>query len=233
MSEEIPIYFYSVNGNFGEFSNFSDYGFYENDVYWKTVEHFYQSNKFESSSYSEKIRKSSTPKMARELGQSRKVPLRKDWDTIKNEIMKIAVKNKFESNKTILDLLLFTDDKEIVESSPYDYYWGCGKDGSGKNMLGKILMEFRDQYEFEEFYIKEASGWDNFESISKYLQKEFNAKVIDKLDGIVVRIWEFQIEDFIFTFKHHDDFGNFFYTKNVSNQSILKKIVDKIEKKLS
>ncbi|GAB4239826.1 MAG: hypothetical protein Kow00121_66390 [Elainellaceae cyanobacterium] len=25
-----------------------------------------------------------------------------------------------------------------------DYYWGCGKDGSGKNKLGQILMEVRE-----------------------------------------------------------------------------------------
>jgi predicted NAD-dependent protein-ADP-ribosyltransferase YbiA (DUF1768 family) len=31
-----------------------------------------------------------------------------------------------------------------VENSPIDYYWGCGKDGSGKNKLGQILMEVRE-----------------------------------------------------------------------------------------
>ena len=35
------------------------------------------------------------------------------------------------------------EEKELIESSPYDYYWGCGGDGSGKNRLGKILMEVR------------------------------------------------------------------------------------------
>ncbi|MGC1396759.1 MAG: NADAR domain-containing protein [Coleofasciculaceae cyanobacterium] len=32
----------------------------------------------------------------------------------------------------------------MVENAPSDYYWGCGKDGSGKNMLGQILEEVRD-----------------------------------------------------------------------------------------
>jgi N-glycosidase YbiA len=32
-----------------------------------------------------------------------------------------------------------------VENAPGDYYWGCGANGSGKNMLGKILQEVRLQ----------------------------------------------------------------------------------------
>ncbi len=33
--------------------------------------------------------------------------------------------------------------EELVENASRDYYWG-GRDGSGKNMLGKILMEVRE-----------------------------------------------------------------------------------------
>lgn len=40
--------------------------------------------------------------------------------------------------------MLATGDEDIVENAPSDYYWGCGADGSGKNMLGKILMEVRN-----------------------------------------------------------------------------------------
>jgi predicted NAD-dependent protein-ADP-ribosyltransferase YbiA (DUF1768 family) len=32
---------------------------------------------------------------------------------------------------------------ELIMNAPSDYYWGCGADGSGKNMLGRILMEVR------------------------------------------------------------------------------------------
>jgi N-glycosidase YbiA len=39
--------------------------------------------------------------------------------------------------------VLGTGDEQIVENAPGDYYWGCGVDGSGKNMLGTILMEVR------------------------------------------------------------------------------------------
>jgi len=32
-----------------------------------------------------------------------------------------------------------------MENSPTDYYWGCGKDGTGRNELGKILMKIRSK----------------------------------------------------------------------------------------
>jgi hypothetical protein len=58
--------------------------------------------------------------------------------------MRKAVLRKFETHKDIREVLLSTGDELIVENSPIDYYWGCGKDGSGKNRLGEILMEVRE-----------------------------------------------------------------------------------------
>ncbi|HCQ89967.1 MAG TPA: Swarming motility protein ybiA, partial [Clostridium sp.] len=40
-----------------------------------------------------------------------------------------------------LKILLSTGEEEIIEKTSNDYYWGCGKEGAEKNMLGKILME--------------------------------------------------------------------------------------------
>jgi len=39
---------------------------------------------------------------------------------------------------------LETGDKPIVEENAGDSYWGNGPDGSGKNMLGKIIVEVRE-----------------------------------------------------------------------------------------
>ncbi len=55
-----------------------------------------------------------------------------------------GVLRKFETHAEIREVLLSTGDEEIAENSPSDYYWGCGKDGSGKNRLGVILMEVRE-----------------------------------------------------------------------------------------
>jgi hypothetical protein len=43
----------------------------------------------------------------------------------------------------VREALLATCDAEIVEHTSNDRYWGNGGDGSGRNMLGKILMEVR------------------------------------------------------------------------------------------
>ena len=59
--------------------------------------------------------------------------------------MRKAVLQKFLENRILTDKLLGTGNKYIVEKTKNDYYWGIGEDGSGKNMLGKILMEIREK----------------------------------------------------------------------------------------
>ena len=58
--------------------------------------------------------------------------------------MRRAVLRKFETHEAIGELLRSTGDEELVEDAPRDYYWGCGKDKTGRNMLGIILMEVRE-----------------------------------------------------------------------------------------
>ena len=142
----MTIYFYSTRQKlYGCFSNFSRHGFELDGIWWKTCEHYFQAQKFVNTdkSWYEKIAEVKTPKDAAKMGRSRLHPLRKDWEKVKDEIMKQGVLCKFQNNKEIREILLDTKDEEIVENSPIDYYWGCGKDGTGKNMLGKILMEVR------------------------------------------------------------------------------------------
>lgn len=140
----MTIYFYSSQDNYFEFSNFSQHGFTLKGKYWSTVEHYFQAQKFTDSSQSEKIRLTSSPKQAKQLGQTRAVPLRTDWERVKDDIMRKAVLTKFRTHETLKKQLLATGNEQLVENAPKDYYWGCGADGSGKNRLGQILMETRD-----------------------------------------------------------------------------------------
>ena len=55
----------------------------------------------------------------------------KDWADKKEEIMYKALKAKFSQNSDIRDMLLKTNDRMLVEDSPYDGYWGIGKDKKG------------------------------------------------------------------------------------------------------
>ena len=79
------------------------------------------------------------------MGRSREHPLREDWETVKDEVMYRAVLTKFTTHQDIKEILLATGEEHIVENSPIDYYWGCGKDGSGKNKLGEILIQVRTE----------------------------------------------------------------------------------------
>ena len=64
--------------------------------------------------------------------------------------MRRAVLKKFQTHPELRLLLLSTGREEIVENASGDYYWGCGADGSGKNMLGKILQEVRSQIQYDQ-----------------------------------------------------------------------------------
>ena len=141
----MPLYFYSTREPFGEFSNFSAHGVKIDGQYWPTTEHYFQAQKFDDGAYREKIRGAHSPKQAAEWGRSRAVPLRSDWEEIKEDVMYQAVRAKFEAHADLKMLLLSTGAEEIIENAPGDYYWGCGKDGNGKNRLGVLLMRVREE----------------------------------------------------------------------------------------
>lgn len=139
----MTVRFYKVLDNYGCFSNFSKHGFELDGKYWPTSEHYFQAQKFAGSIFEEEIRAAKSPMDAARMGRDRNKPLRNDWEEVKDEVMKRAILKKFETHNDIKDILLLTGDEEIVEETTHDYYWGCGINGTGKNMLGKILMEVR------------------------------------------------------------------------------------------
>ncbi len=141
----MEIRFYRVNDEYGCFSNFSKHSFFVDDVFYRTSEHYFQAHKFLENVYKEEVLKAKTAREAANLGRDRKKPLRKDWEDVKDFIMKEAVYRKFtfKNNEDIKGILLSTGCAELIENTTNDYYWGCGLDGTGKNMLGKILMDVR------------------------------------------------------------------------------------------
>jgi len=141
----MTIYFYSPRQQpYGCFSNFSQHPFELDGLRWPTSEHYFQAQKFEGTPYAEQIRQAPTPKQAANLGRSRFHPLRPDWNDVKDDVMRRAVLAKFRAHYPILAVLLSTEDEQIIEKSAKDYYWGCGREGTGQNRLGQILMEVRE-----------------------------------------------------------------------------------------
>lgn len=142
---ENVINFYGVGQVYGEFSNFSAYPIKVKGKVWPTSEHYFQAQKFEDKVLQEKVRKAKTPMLAAKLGRDRKLPLRRNWESMKDNVMYEAVKAKFTQYAELKELLLSTSQAKLVEHTENDSYWGDGGNGSGKNKLGKLLMRLREE----------------------------------------------------------------------------------------
>ena len=63
--------------------------------------------------------------------------------------MREAVLAKFSQHSELRENLLDTGHRLLIEHTSNDSYWGDGGDGRGKNKLGRILMEVREQLRAE------------------------------------------------------------------------------------
>jgi len=140
----MTIKFYKTKDPYGYMSNFYRSRMFIGGKWWNTIEHYYQAMKTDFADEREMVRTAKTPRIARDIGQT--VTMRKNFDDDKYLIMKAAVLAKFLQHPELREQLLSTNDEVLIEDSPVDYYWGCGADGSGKNMLGKVLMEIRSEF---------------------------------------------------------------------------------------
>lgn len=139
------IRFYRVKDAYGCFSNFAPFPIELKGKTWPTSEHYFQGQKFAGTRWEEVIRSEPSPMMAARRGRSRKLPLRPDWEEVKEWVMREAVYAKFNQHPELQKVLLETGDALLVEHTANDHYWGDGGDGSGTNRLGEILMEVRKQ----------------------------------------------------------------------------------------
>lgn len=144
MADEV-IYFYSTRGEYGAFSNFAAYPIALKGKRWPTSEHYFQAQKFAGTEHEGEVLRANSPTIAARIGRDRKRPLRKDWESVKVDLMREAVRAKFRQHDDLRELLLGTGDATLVEHTTNDAYWGDGGDGRGKNMLGRILMEIREE----------------------------------------------------------------------------------------
>lgn len=139
------INFYRTGDEYGCFSNFASYPISLKERVWPTSEHYFQAQKFAGTEHEEAIRQEKSPMIAARMGRDRTKPFRSDWDLVKDAIMREAVRAKFSQHAELRKILLATGDAVIVEHTQNDSYWGDGGDGSGQNMLGRILMEIREE----------------------------------------------------------------------------------------
>ena len=143
------IEFYKEFGELGYLANYSNHGFTKNGIFYKTVEHYYQSEKFDDPEIKNKIINADTPKEASNIGRDRNLKRIDDFKSIKNQVMFDGILEKFRQNRDIAYKLIETRNKKIAEATIDEYYWGIGKDKSGKNVIGDILVRVRERIKEE------------------------------------------------------------------------------------
>jgi len=140
------------------FSQWFPCKFVDNDVVYKTAEHYMMAAKarlFDDNEILELILEANSPNEAKGLGRKVENFNSEIWDHHKYQIVVQANLLKFSQNQELKEFLLSTEDKVIVEASPYDKIWGIGMLESdkninnpllwnGENLLGFALMEVRD-----------------------------------------------------------------------------------------
>lgn len=153
------IYFYSTKSSkdtkmeYSFLSNFYQSPFSINGVEYPTIEHYYQSAKFEENpERKHAVLKQTDPLKAKQISNrfqeedhslNRNESKWKEWNSIKINVMRDAIKAKFEQNHELKTQLKNTGKAILLEDDPKDAFWG-GRVAVSLNLLGKLLMEYRD-----------------------------------------------------------------------------------------
>lgn len=139
------IRFYKSNRAYGFLSNLYKKPLKFEGRSFPTSEHAYQYGKFKDHNVREWAMKSPKPHLLAILCHGLlSWDIVKDWNKIKVDRMYRVLKVKF-SDPEMKEKLLETSDSIIEEDSKTDNFWGRGKTGKGKNMLGHLLMKVRDE----------------------------------------------------------------------------------------
>lgn len=125
------------------YSNFSAFEVTWNGWLCKTVEHGYQAYKFTDPVIQALVLGARSPHDAKKIARAHQDKVRPDWEEIKLPTMESLVRAKRDQHPFIRRMLKASGDGELIENSPKDYFWGCGKDGTGLGHLGKIWMKLR------------------------------------------------------------------------------------------
>lgn len=118
-----------------------------NSIRYPTAEHLFQALKFLPShpEIAAKVRRAKHALDAIRIARSHTAAVRPGWisDGINVRVMHQVVLAKFSQYSQLTQALLETEDREIVNDTPSDVFWGIGG-GRGRNVLGKTLMDVRE-----------------------------------------------------------------------------------------
>ncbi len=140
------VFFYPKE--FYPFDNFSSFQVDYDGYLWPTSEHAFQAVGFKdiANDIFELIKKAKSAHDAQKIAYENKNKLTADWNNRKVSVMKDILRHKIDQHPYVLKKLLQSGDREIIEDSWRDAEWGWGEDRQGKNLLGNIWMELREEY---------------------------------------------------------------------------------------
>ena len=159
-SDQVRVYnikecisFKKTNEEFGGLSNMaSGFPLKINNIDIKTSEALYQSMRFpDYPDIQKEIIYQKSPMTAKMISKKyRKIYTREDWNKKRISIMRWCLQVKLVQNMDKFGLLLIeTKDKNIVEISRKDDFWGTIQKEEfliGVNALGRLLMELREYH---------------------------------------------------------------------------------------
>ena len=70
--------------------------------------------------------------------------MRPDWESVKLDVMRAAMRAKFTQSEALRSLLASTGAHPLVQQTAGDAFCGTGPDGRGQNQLGALLMALRE-----------------------------------------------------------------------------------------
>lgn len=136
------VYFYERD--FYPLGNFSAFRIMFGGIYFATSEHAYHYQKFpDHIGLRDAILHAASAHEAFKIAEGAIQYRRADWSAVKADVMRNILRAKVEQHEYVRRKLLATGTRVIVEDSWRDPEWGCGPNGDGKNLLGKLWMEIR------------------------------------------------------------------------------------------
>lgn len=139
------VFFYEQD--FYVLSNFSAFRLYWDGINFDTSEAAYHYEKFKDSakSIAKDILHANSAHEAFKIAELNKKYRRPDWDDVKVFIMKNILLAKVNQHEYVKRKLIDTGNRELIEDSWRDDFWGWGPNKDGTNMLGKLWMEIRSE----------------------------------------------------------------------------------------
>ena len=148
------IRFYRASGEYGFLSNLYKHNFEFEGRTWRCAEDAYQFGKPKDQAVAEWIVSAPKPHLCAAAAHALiAFDIVSDWQQKKVTRMANVIDAKFSWKSSepiyyenpLAEKLLFTYPRTLIEESSTDSFWGIGKKGNGKNMLGILLMATREK----------------------------------------------------------------------------------------